>query len=413
MLAILGPIGLAVLMSVDVKASCAVWYEMPRLAVAFAVQAPLLLAFGHTSARALIVAAVLMLVADALLAGVIAVPLARAGCDVLLAGSLVYLALALAVAATALPILKARAAVASTSAIALLRFKRGLERIPRWWRAVRIVAFLALQTAWVAVVAAAFAVPRVMDALTTIDNYADASSETSYQLIFAFGATNIAIVVGIALPIILVGRFVRRRLRRSADQAMARDPRPPILLLRSFVDDTSRVAPNALVARLQFRKRRLEEVIAAVIAWLGPFVAIGAPNESAPLLGAYRAYFDDHTWQQAVRDWIAKSRLVIMVAGLTEWIQWELRTLISENKVGNLIVVFPPTDPAATAARLELLQRCFADSPWQPGLSAFVPTRLLAVMLSDGGAVTGVAGRRRDQLEYELAILACLQARRP
>ncbi len=130
-------------------------------------------------------------------------------------------------------------------------------------------------------------------------------------------------------------------------------------------------------------------------------------------LPAYRAYFDDHTWQQAVRDWIAKSRLVIMVAGLTEWIQWELRTLIGENKVGNLIVVFPPTDPEATAARLDLLRRCFSDSPWQQGLAALAPTFLLAVMLSDDGAVAAVTGRRRDELEYEFAVLACLRARHP
>jgi len=37
-LALVGPVGFAAFTSVDAEASCAVWYEVPRLAVAFAAR---------------------------------------------------------------------------------------------------------------------------------------------------------------------------------------------------------------------------------------------------------------------------------------------------------------------------------------------------------------------------------------
>jgi hypothetical protein len=103
----------------------------------------------------------------------------------------------------------------------------------------------------------------------------------------------------------------------DADAALLADSRHPILYLRSFKDDPYRIDPEwdmvvrtpwsrggrrreqGLIARLiasmptglnSMSGGRLEERLGALVAPIGPFITVGAPDEPLPQLGAARVY---------------------------------------------------------------------------------------------------------------------------
>jgi hypothetical protein len=276
--------------------------------------------------------------------------------------------------------------------------------------------FLLFQGLWLAVTAIAFAVPTTLpyhdlkpEDIRSGKMFESPSPETLYQLISGYIVISILAILVCAIPIILGVRLVRRWLRRRAEGEVARTTGNAVLLLRSFADDQAKVRSDHLGARIQLRKRRLEEVVAAIVGAIGPFIGIGAPGERLPQLGAMRAYFDDDTWQQAVLDWIASSQFVVMVAGLTQWVQWELRTIIEKQALERLIVLMPPTDRQGLAARIQLLRRCFKDTSWASALDRLHPERTLVILFMSNGQMLEICGRRRDEIEYRLAILAAMR----
>ena len=93
----------------------------------------------------------------------------------------------------------------------------------------------------------------------------------------------------------------RRVSQPSADVARQGDPRPPILFLRSFLDDGYKLKERVLVAGVPINQPlRMEEALAVRFHDFGPFLAVGEPGEGLPQLGAARAYLSDDQWQAAV-----------------------------------------------------------------------------------------------------------------
>jgi hypothetical protein len=133
----------------------------------------------------------------------------------------------------------------------------------------------------------------------------------------------------------------------TADEAIARDPRAPILYLRPFQADTltlgtlgARSATNKRELAHKFgvlgfliwafllgygygRKRRAEELIVDMLVPLGPVIAIGRPGESVPRTGASRLYVGDN-WQDVIRDLMSRSQLIVMFGGTTPGFAWEV-----------------------------------------------------------------------------------------
>src|SRR5438876_10810804 len=94
----------------------------------------------------------------------------------------------------------------------------------------------------------------------------------------------------------------------AADELMKVDPRPPVLYLRPFTADNKEGAPRWLHLETQ------EEKLASVFMNIGPFVALGKPQEKFPTLGAARTYVEDD-WETAVSNVMARARLVVVRAG--------------------------------------------------------------------------------------------------
>jgi TM2 domain-containing membrane protein YozV len=117
----------------------------------------------------------------------------------------------------------------------------------------------------------------------------------------------------------------------SAEQLLARDPRPPVVYLRSFEADREiflRPAGFWNKAATVFYDYAVtfspEQELAEILNRVGPVIAIGKPGEPLPELGAARLYVGDADWKAKVTDMLARSRLVIIRTGSTPNLQWEI-----------------------------------------------------------------------------------------
>jgi hypothetical protein len=147
----------------------------------------------------------------------------------------------------------------------------------------------------------------------------------------------------------------------------------------------------------------LEEVLAKEVSGVGPFVAIGAPTETLPELGAARAYFGNDTWQSAIIRWVDLAGLIIKVIGPTKWIRWELDTIIERDALSKLIVLMPPGWPDDRAARWQNVISALQPTRWGSSLAMVDPETVIAIGFFDDGGLSIVTGGKRRQIDYLLA----------
>jgi hypothetical protein len=120
----------------------------------------------------------------------------------------------------------------------------------------------------------------------------------------------------------------------SADEVLRRDPRAPVLYLRSFADDGAaafeRTQPDwrgRWQRRLEFATP--EQELADLLDSAGPLIAIGKPGESLPELGAARLYVSHDRWQAEVLRLMARSALVVLRLGESAGVLWELEQVLA------------------------------------------------------------------------------------
>jgi hypothetical protein len=158
----------------------------------------------------------------------------------------------------------------------------------------------------------------------------------------------LATMVALALFIGIVQLF--RRSQRwealSADEALQRDPRPPVVYLRAFTDDGLMAVPGH-----HWQDRMLgksggaltltspEQELAFILQRVGPVIAIGKPGERLPELGAARLYVGHDTWQQTVIDMLQRSSLVLARAGVSPGVQWELDQVLALAQRSKVVIL--------------------------------------------------------------------------
>jgi hypothetical protein len=193
----------------------------------------------------------------------------------------------------------------------------------------------------------------------------------------------------------------RFNLRRR-DAIILKD-KPPVLLLRSFADDVAGITPSALIPRLLWRRKRLEETIGKELAQAGPFVAIGKPGETLPQIGAQRLYVADTDWQEVVKSYIAYADPIILIAGKTTWVQWELAAIVATARAAHLLIVFPRTSEAERAARWQNLKPALANTHWSAAADAVDIAGALAVVVRSEGFLV-IRSRAAHESDYEAAL---------
>jgi hypothetical protein len=210
----------------------------------------------------------------------------------------------------------------------------------------------------------------------------------------------------------------RAKLQPTAESVLSTDTRAPVLLLRSFVDDER--------VRFRFSERTLFDFslgarLATHFFKTGPFIAVDSPNHT-PAIGAARASLTDTEWQGTVVEWMRAARLIVLLAGVSLWIRWEMRQIVELGYGRKLIILMPElsrwkqfrlrltrglssaTDIARK--RLEVIRETFSGSPWETSINEpCAPEKVRSLTFGPDGQVTAVCARSRSRDCYELAAL--------
>jgi TM2 domain-containing membrane protein YozV len=132
----------------------------------------------------------------------------------------------------------------------------------------------------------------------------------------------------------------------GAEGLVAQDARTPIVYIRSFKND-ERIASRFLWTAAF----SVEQELATVMNRVGPMIAIGKPGEALPQLGAARLYVDDDHWRSTITDLMKRARLVVVLAGGTANLQWEIDQAAALVSRQRLIFIVPPSVEASPFER--------------------------------------------------------------
>lgn len=175
----------------------------------------------------------------------------------------------------------------------------------------------------------------------------------------------VALVILAAQPVGYARRFVanawlawtrslRTHLAHGVREISRRDPRAPILFLRSFRDDQLEISAERFWGHaflgLGNHRVRLEEVLAETLYAFGPLVALSNPGDALPPLGAARENVADEHWQGQILSYMAQAAWIVLVVGATPSLRWEVDRILERGYEPKTLVVFPPSARAPRAA---------------------------------------------------------------
>ncbi len=262
-----------------------------------------------------------------------------------------------------------------------LRKHRGVQRARHAWLAINFIAAAVIASAGIVMFTRVYAEPAAFVALLFAANgmrlWSDKSSALktllSWGLVAAvwYGCLTLSAVIfrdqldeqgwpaavayGGFLLSLGVAIYVSRRItpwsQATMEEMRARDPRPPVLFLRSFDDESRRITDQG--------GPNLERVLTDAVRPYGPFIGIGRPGELRPS-GAAREYFPDHAWQGAVLKLMDEAGLIVVMPGLTKGLDWEMQRLAEHGRLRKTIFVFPPS---SGPDRYERLRAVLAETP--------------------------------------------------
>ena len=161
-----------------------------------------------------------------------------------------------------------------------------------------------------------------------------------------------AVIAVFAVAALWLYRRSRQHEARTAAQAMADDPRPPVLYLRSFQDDGRMLISDegGVVAQKLFgalTPTSAEEELAGTLERAGPVVAIGKPGEPLPELGAARLYVGHDVWQAEVNALMRQAALVVVRVGASPGVLWEINQALEHLPRERLVLVLLGSAPLA------------------------------------------------------------------
>lgn len=164
--------------------------------------------------------------------------------------------------------------------------------------------------------------------------------ELSTQLAGGAAAAFSVIVLGV-----LLARLAREVVPRGYVRTRERDPRPPILFLRSFARDRGELDGDAPHAEMP---PNLEALLLNLAGAYGPVVALGAPKDRGVRSGAGRMYVHPQHWQQNVLELTQEATLVVAFVDSTPGIRWEIELLLrGDAKSKSLFLLNPQLARAA------------------------------------------------------------------
>jgi hypothetical protein len=218
-------------------------------------------------------------------------------------------------------------------------------------------------------------------------------------------------------------RYARRWRASLATEVTRRDLRPPVLILRAFIDD--QIFLDGFEREESWTTfgikvtQTFEEYLHDRFSQIGPVVACGQPGWLVPPLGAARFWIPHEHWQKVIGELLSESQLVVMIMGElvrdeVDWksgredgLLWEARRVaeLAATEPQKVILVVPPLDEERVQRRWEQYQRLFGNS-----LPDYLPG-MIAIGFESGGSPVIAGGltaggnlKRSDRRAYDDAI---------
>ncbi len=224
-------------------------------------------------------------------------------------------------------------------------------------------------------------------------------------------------VIGAAL--LAVGTLIRRRARRlaalNANEVLRRDPRPMVLYLRKFAEDslairTATYARRFFVDRLSPRRfERFEEILVRNLTTIGPVVALNPSGTDLAPIGAARETLAADHWQQKIAGWMAEAQLIVVGAApetTSEGFEWELREIDSQELWSKTLLVLPPVPDVTMRARWDRFTKVFTDTAMARHPIPSDPARTLALLGSPTAGWSAITADQRTEWTYAEALVA-------
>ena len=169
------------------------------------------------------------------------------------------------------------------------------------------------------------------------------------------------ILTGFGTSAILLGR--RAAATKSIEEAISNDPRAPVLYLRPFRQEQRAFIYGKKSQLNQYMSRarqaffiasvdedsdpyvgvRFEEYLqAALNQRIGPFVALGNPEDYVPMEGAARTYARDAEWMQHVERLVDRCCCIVAEIGISKNLSWEMNYLRQKSSQQKLFIMTCP-----------------------------------------------------------------------
>lgn len=229
------------------------------------------------------------------------------------------------------------------------------------------------------------------------------------------GPADIPLLVLPGLALSGAAVWIGRRLgATSLAEALSRDSRPHLILLRSFDEDRSRVktrlpASGALPRWLRLRStRRFEETLAVALNRWGPVVAIAPPGTRLPNLGAAKATLPNEVWRDHVRELTDSARAVVMMAtpdAVNPGYEWEIKHVAAQACEKPVLLVLAPRRWSDLQRRWSAFMATATQVPRFQTLPASAPppgTHVIAIPTDRPPAV--FCAQRRTDLSHAVAL---------
>jgi hypothetical protein len=126
---------------------------------------------------------------------------------------------------------------------------------------------------------------------------------------------------------------------RARLDAVRQDRRAPVILLRPFGFEGQDFAPRRPLGLFEERPLPVEEAMALAVGDAAPILAVGRPDDRLPRGNAVRLYADAERWQPLVRDLIGRARWLILRAGDTPGVRWEIEEIVRQRRLQRCVIV--------------------------------------------------------------------------
>lgn len=182
-------------------------------------------------------------------------------------------------------------------------------------------------------------------------------------------------------------RSAWRKSRPTAEELLSKNQAQPITLIRSFADDNKVMYGFSFVSWLFRRRVRVEEVLSSLARSIGIVIAIGQPRDRSNPLGAYRSYYSDEAWRKPIVDWMLRSRLIVVIAGETQGLAWELEQLNYRNLLPKTVFIFPADSDEVRQRRFLSICRQALGRPVSLPLGVPTGGKLIAASFSSDSPI--------------------------